>query len=242
MKPDSQFGFLRAWTAGWVSGLFLILALCAGALRAPSASPRVFHRAAAKAGHTSTNGSAIPVPVTRSEVRNYFMNFAGDHSLDLATVTEQQSTGYANYVVRLQLASGAEQSVVLSAPPGGLQIEMHDMTGDQVPNDIILRPALFQWLPTILVNDGHEHFEVAISGTSPGSFSTSGDLGSRKRDSQTFALLMATGFKTAHLTNSRRQFDPQPQTRFFPSFIPTATDRLGTASSPGRAPPFVTSI
>ena len=33
------------------------------------------------------------------------------------------------------------------------------MTGDKVPNDVVLRPALLRWLPTVLVNDGHEHFD-----------------------------------------------------------------------------------
>ena len=243
MKPAAaQFGFPRAWDAAWASGLFFLLTLCAAGLVSTPASSRGSHRPDARANRSAVDARAIPAPAFRSEVRNYFMDFAGDHSVDLATVIEQPSAGYANYIVRLHLASGAEQSVALSAPPGGLQIEMHDMTGDKVPNDIILRPALVRWLPTILVNDGHEHFEVAVSGTSPKSFSSSGDMGSRKRDSQTFALLMTAGFKTIHLANSRRPLDPQHRQRFFSSYHRTATERLGYASSSGRAPPLETSI
>jgi hypothetical protein len=99
------------------------------------------------------------------------LDFDGDHSLDAATVIEQPSVGYAKYTVQLHLASGAEQSFVVMAPPGGLQVEMRDMTGDNIPNDVVLRPALLRWLPTVLVNDGHQHFEVAWSGPDPGSFS-----------------------------------------------------------------------
>ena len=167
------------------------------------------------------------------------MDFDGDHSLDVATVIEQPSTGFTKYIVQLHLASGAEQSVVVSAPPGGLQVEMLDMTGDKIQNDVVLRPALLRWLPTVLVNDGHEHFEVAVSGTDPSSFSSSEDLGSRRRDSQTFALLMSSGFKTVHLPNRRRMFDPQLQECLFSSFTQTVSDRLGHASSSGRAPPLV---
>jgi hypothetical protein len=170
------------------------------------------------------------------------MDFAGDHSLDAATVIEQPSSGYTQYTVQLHLASGAEQSVVVSAPPGGLQIEMHDMTGDEVPNDVVLRPALVRWLPTVLVNDGHEHFEVVLSGTGPSSFSSSGDLGSRRRDSQTFALVTSSGFKTVHLADSRRLLDPQLQQCSFSSFTQTVPDRLGHASNSGRAPPFAIAI
>ena len=186
--------------------------------------------------------TAISGSTDRSEVKNYFMDFDGDHSLDVATVIEQPSAGYTKYTVELHLASGAEQSVVVRAPPGGLQVEMHDMTGDRVQNDVVLRPALLRWLPTVLVNDGHEHFEVAVSGPDPSSFSSNEDLGSRRRDSQTFALLMSSGFKAVRLPNGRRLFDPQLQECLFSSSTQTVTNRLGHASSPGRAPPFATVI
>src|SRR5580700_10501906 len=242
MKICSNSGFMRGQDAAWAAGLFLILALCAAALDRAPVSSRSSHRAGARARLFPTGGPANFVSNNHSEVRNYFMGYAGDHSLDDATVIEQPSAGYTKYVVQLHLASGAEQSVIVRAPPGGLQVEMHDMTGDKVPNDIVLRPALVRWLPTVLVNDGHEHFEVAVTGPDPSSFSSGEELGSRTRESQTFALLMSSGFKAVHLPNSRRQFDPQLQECPFSSITQTVTDRLGHASSPGRAPPLVTAI
>jgi hypothetical protein len=242
MKLTATFGFMRSWDAAWAAGLFLILPLCGAGLVHFPVSSRGSHRTDARASLSAGAGSAISVSANHSEVTNYFMDFAGDHSLDLATVIEQPSAGYTKYIVQLHLASGIEQSVVVSAPPGGLQIEMHDMTGDKVPNDVILRPALVRWLPTVLVNDGHEHFEVVLSGTNARSFSSSGDLGSRRPESQTFALLMSSGFKTIHLPNNRRLLDRQLQQRFFSSFTQMVTDRLGHASSPGRAPPLGTAI
>jgi hypothetical protein len=242
MKLTAKFGFKRGWNAAWVAGLFLVLALCVALLNRAASSSRGSHHTDARASLSTTGGTAISVSNNHSEVRNYFMDFAGDHSLDVATVIEQPSAGYTTYTVQLYLASGAKQSVVVSAPPGGLQVEMHDMTGDKVPNDIVLRPALVRWLPTVLVNDGHEHFEVAVTGPDPSSFSSGEELGSRTRESQTFALLMSSGFKAVHLPNSRRQFDPQLQECLFSSITQTVTDRLGHASSPGRAPPLVTAI
>ena len=56
----------------------------------------------------------------------------GDRVLDVATVVEQPSARYARYTVQLQLASGAEESIAVVAPPGGLQLKMLDMTGDNV--------------------------------------------------------------------------------------------------------------
>jgi hypothetical protein len=242
MMLTSISGFLRRWGVPCATGLFLMLPLYVAPLDRGPVSSRGSHRSDGRLGISATGAPAIPVSNNHSQVRNYFMDFAGDHSLDVATVIEQPSAGYTKYTIELRLASGAEQSVVVSAPPGGLQIEMHDMTGDKIANDVVLRPALLRWLPTVLVNDGHEHFEVAVSGTDPSSFSSSEDLGSRRRDSQTFALLMSSGFKAVHHPDSRRLFAPQVQECLLPSFTQTVTDRLGHASSPGRAPPLVAAI
>jgi hypothetical protein len=225
-----------------VAGLFLMLGLCAAALDPTSVASRGSHRTDARTTLSAAGGATISPSENHSEIRKYFMDFDGDHSLDVATVIEQSSAGYTKYTVQLHLASGAEQSVVVSAPPGGLQVEMLDMTGDKVQNDVVLRPALVRWLPTVLVNDGHEHFEVAVSGTDHNHILSNEDLGSRRHDTQTFALLMSSGFRAVHLPDSRRWFDKHLRKRLFTSFTQTGTDRLGHASSPGRAPPFVTAI
>ena len=242
MKLTAKFGFGNGWNAAWAAGLLLMLPLCISLRGRTLVLNRGAHGEDRRANLSANGTPAISTSSYHSNVRNFFLDFDGDHSLDAATVIEQPSAGYAKYTVQLHLASGAEQSVVVSAPPGGLQVEMHDMTGDKVPNDVVLRPALVRWLPTVLVNDGHEHFEVAVSGTDPSSFSSSEDLGSRRRDFQAFAFLISSGFKAVHLPNSGKLFDPQLQECLFPSFTQTVTDRLGHASSPGRAPPLVTAI
>jgi len=175
----------------------------------------------------------------RVEIQNYFLNYAGDHSVDAATVIEQPTVGYATYIVHLRLASGTEQSVIVSAPPGGLQVEMQDMTGDKVANDVVLRPALARSLPTVLVNDGHEHFKVAISATDPSLFSSPENLGSRRPDSQTFAWMLSSGFKAIHLANTRRPFDPYRQESFLSPRTRVIAIYLVHATSAGRAPPVI---
>jgi hypothetical protein len=172
----------------------------------------------------------------RSEVTSYVMDFEGDHSLNVATVVERLCSGYASYTVQLQLASGAEQSIALTAPPGGLRLEMRDMTGDKVPNDLVLRPAIIQWLPTVLVNDGHDHFAVVISNHPPDSLSCGQDLESRGSDARGTAALMPSGFKAGGLTRDRELF---PQLREF-LFAPTTQavfPRWEHITSSGRSPP-----
>ena len=236
MKFIANFGFASGWKR-CASGLILLLAFCFMSQGRALATTHDSHGAGASKSTTTvrlrvTSESKYPI-----EIQNYFMDYAGDHSLEDATVIEQPTVGYAKYIVHLHLASGAEQSVVVSAPPGGLQIEMQDMTGDKIANDVVLRPTLIRWLPTVLINDGHEHFRVAVSGTDAASFSSPDNLGSRKPDSQIFALMMSSGFKSIHLLNRRQPFGPQHQESLFYS----CTEMLVTcsihATSAGRAPP-----
>jgi hypothetical protein len=67
------------------------------------------------------------------------------------------------YTVRLQFASGAEQSISVAAPPGALQPEMRDMSGDSVANDLVLSPKLLGLPPIVLLNEGHDHLTARHS-------------------------------------------------------------------------------
>src|SRR5579862_3751346 len=96
--------------------------------------------------------SESPASGTDRLVAHYALGFRGDRSLDLATVVEEAIAPSTLYIVQLQLSSGAEQSIAVAAPPGGLQLEMRDMTGDRVPNDLVLTPTLLRWPLTVLVN------------------------------------------------------------------------------------------
>jgi hypothetical protein len=241
MNLEKHSGWDRGWAVG-AAAMCLIAGSLLTAGRPAKAPQRMAVRASTGTGAPFQWTAPAAAPDSYFQVRSYFLDFAGDHSLDAATVTEQASAGYANYTVQLRLASGAEQSVIVSAPPGGLQIEMQDMTGDHVPNDVILRPALPRWPPTVLVNDGHDHFAVIESSTVAGCFSSRENLDSRQRNGQTFAYLRSSGFKAIHLPSSKRMLAPALQQSPLSPFNQSFTRRMEDASISGRAPPFFLAV
>ena len=245
MRPAANLGS----TLGKVlcsAGLALTLSLPAGA-REQSADIGRGQTPACVNNFTSNPVSTPVVPESpaqgnRREVTSYVLDSEGDHSLDVATVVEQAFSGYASCTVQLHLASGAEQSIAVTAPPGGLQLEMHDMTGDKVPNDLVLRPSLIHWLPTVLLNDGHDHFEVAISNHRPDSLSCGQDLESRESDARGTLALMSSGFKVGGLTRGRELF-PQFKELLLAPTSQAIFRRWDRITSSGRAPPVrLTSI
>lgn len=199
---------------------------------------RPYAKPAAKAPLAGAGNSATLSAHPR--VRNYFLDFAGDHSLDQAVVTERVAAGFAHYTVSLRLASGAEQSLVVAAPLGGLQIEMHDMTGDHVQNDVVLRPALLRWPPTVLVNDGHNHFAVLASGANPSGISSRENLDPFRRDGAAVVLLRFSGFKTIQVPHSRGFLVPQLEQSLLSPFGQSSPWGIEHASASGRAPPIQT--
>jgi hypothetical protein len=222
------------------AGLALTLAFSAGAR--PHSDEMRRSQAHVSVNNTALKPLSIPVvPESATwsnhrEVISYVMGFEGDHSLDVATVVEQVLGGYASYTVHLHLASGTEQSIVVKAPPGGLQIEMHDMTGDRIPNDLVLRPALLCWLPTILLNDGHDHFAVAISSDPPSSLSSGQELASRGNDGRGTAALISSCFKVGGLPHEGELF-PQFREHLLSSTTNAVAAISEYPSSSGRAPP-----
>lgn len=237
MRSNDDSGLTRRWRLA-AMGAAAIAAFCLGAGHCARAADRNSPAASSRPGGSLPASGMASAPGIHLQVKSYLLDLAGDHSLNGATVTEQSTAGYANYTVQLRLASGGEQSVVVAAPPGGLQIDMQDMTGDHVPNDVILRPARLRWPPTVLVNDGHDHFAVVVSGADRSSVSSRKNFGSRPRDSQTFACLRSSGFKSIPIPASTRLLLPQlhehPASPLDPSFA------LGAEhpSTSGRAPPF----
>jgi hypothetical protein len=242
MRLTVKSRLTRLAAASWTAGLFVILSSSAIVLdRLPMAERRSLHESATAGFPDAIAPPPLALP-SRVEVKNYFMGFAGDHSLDAATVVEQASAGYAKYTVQLRLASGVEQSVVVAAPAGGLQIEMHDMTGDHVANDVVLRPALLQSLPTVLVNDGHDHFAVVASATASGTCSSREGLASRERDAQTFAFLRSFGFRVVCLPQGKRLLIPRQQRSSADLSAQDFIQRLGHTSTPSRAPPVLIAV
>ena len=161
----------------------------------------------------------------------------GDRVLDIATVVEQPSARYARYTVQLQLASGAEESIAVVAPPGGLQLKMLDMTGDNVANDLILIPTLVRWPLTVLLNDGHDHYTVAITGHLPYRVGSGEERASSSQHVQSIAALLSSAFESNCLANVRTLFSPQMDSKLLFSTALSVAEHLSFLSSAGRAPP-----
>jgi hypothetical protein len=236
-KPGSKFS-----PCLWALGLVFALAVTAAAHE----RPEVPARGPCQVSVNETVLERLSTPVVpeslatgnHREVTQFVMDFDGDHSLDLATVVEQAIGTYSRYTVHLHLASGAEQSIAVTAPPGGLRLEMKDMTGDKVRNDLILRPALVHWLPTVLVNDGHDHFAVVISNHFPDFLSCGQDLQPRENDARASATLLSSGFKARGFQTSGVLFPPSREVTLAlgtQSIVP----RWDLSSNSGRAPPSV---
>jgi hypothetical protein len=192
----------------------------------------------ARANPSPPVASESPKVSNHWEITRYLMGFAGDRSLDVATAAEQVHPGSTRYTIRLQLSSGSDQSIAVIAPPGGLRPEVLDMTGDGIRNDLVLTPRLLNWPLTVLLNDGHDHFVVAISGTLRGSWGSE-DEASGKRDVQSGVALLSSGFRADCLSNVEGTFySPLCQTPLSP-IAQTASARSGHAVRLGRDPPLV---
>jgi hypothetical protein len=186
--------------------------------------------------HSQDVAPETHAPANKHEVESQVSVLDGDGGRDFATIVEQVMARYTSYVVRLQLASGAEQSIAVEAPPGGLQLEMRDMTGDNVPNDLVLTPTLVRWPLTILLNDGHDHFSVAISGV-PRSWGSGEDQASRAHPGQGTAVLASSSFQAGGVANNGRLLPPQlPESSLSPA-ARMFTRPLDHTSRLGRAPP-----
>ncbi|HEY2117789.1 MAG TPA: hypothetical protein VGH37_01280 [Candidatus Acidoferrum sp.] len=169
------------------------------------------------------------------EVTSYATAFDGDHSLEAATVDEQAFARYTLYIVRLKFASGTEQSLAVVAPPGGLQPEMCDMSGDSVPNDLVLSSKLFRSPLVVMLNNGHDQLTVAFS---PGSFAPGEGRASHEFHN---SLALASGsFKVKALANSEGLLLPQLEQSFLSPVAEILTPNARCATASGRAPPMTT--
>lgn len=198
-----------------------------------------------RASH-APDSSSIPTVREPSALRisptvtHYVTQFDGDHSLKAATVVEQTFARYTLYTVRLKFGSGVEQSVVLTAPPGGLQPEMRDMSGDSVPNDLVLTSKLLGLPLIVLLNEGHDHLTVAIS---PGSFTDGEGRASGPHQTHRASALVSPRFSRGGLTNCEGPHYPRLEETLRSPLVSQSTRDVEHLSASGRAPPaFVTAL
>ena len=161
----------------------------------------------------------------------------GDRGLGAAAEVKRNLAPATRYIIHLRLAGGRDQLIPVIAPPGGLQFEVRDMTGDNVRNDLVLRPALVHWPLIVLLNDGHDHFTVAISAALPSSVDSDDRASGTQQIPETVALVCSAS-KAGRLANNGRPV-PKLQQRFFSPLPHWVTNRTGYASVSGRAPPTI---
>jgi len=166
------------------------------------------------------------------------VGFEDKESLNAAAVVNENLSLSTRYTVRVRLSGGNEQVIAITAPPGGLQFELRDMTGDDVRNDLILRPALIHWPLIVLLNDGHDHFSVAISATLPSSVD-SGSRASRSRQNPETAALTSSSHKAGPQASSRQILGSILQPSFLPPLAQRVANQVAHRSALGRAPPAI---
>jgi hypothetical protein len=221
--------------------LVFVLALCAlgvvvfGAAAAhSSAMPR-------RPMRTVLPGLRSAVSLDSSAAENdgaswQMFGFEEKESLNAAAVVNENLSVSTHYTVRVSLSGGNEQVISITAPPGGLQLEVRDMTGDDVRNDLVLRPALIHWPLIVLLNDGHDHFTVAISATLPSSMD-SGSRASRSRQIPETAALTSSSPKAGPPASSKQILGSTLQRGFLPPLAQRVANQVAVRSVLGRAPP-----
>jgi len=177
-----------------------------------------------------TGGAEVP------RVTHHVTGFYDDRSLDVAITVERVCTWYLRYKIQVQLPSGAEQSLAVMAPPGGLQPEVRDANGDGIRNDLVLTPAMTAWPPTVLVNDGHDHFVVSDQGAA-GSLTSHEDVRWSTADIHHAAVLTSCASRTGGLMEGGGLFLPQLKGCRLIHFTQAVPGRLGHRPSSERAPP-----
>ena len=149
-------------------------------------------------------------------------------SVNLAPSTDTPST-YA-------LPTAQSNSSLSLRRPADFNWQVRDMTGDNVQNDLVVRPALTHWPLIVLLNDGHNHFTVAISATLPSSV----DSGSRLSRSQQVpdgAVLVSFASKAGASASNRQFLVPKLQQGFLSSFRQCSANQTDRISVSGRDPP-----
>jgi hypothetical protein len=185
-------------------------------------------------GQTGDLQIDAPLAGYHQRIIRYTTESDGDHSLDAATVAEQVCGRYTRYVVRLQFASGHEQSIAVTAPPGGLQPEMRDMSGDHVANDVVLTSKVLRSPLVVLLNDGHDHLTVEVPA---GSFSTDENGATGGHPAHHASALASLRFKLPGLGNEGAVGISELQERIPFSIATLPNDHAMLASHAGRAPP-----
>jgi len=222
--------------------LVLLLAFCAIAL--------IFLVSRAKFAAQASTGKPLDSPgsdiattsagIEASSRRSQNIRLGSDF-VGAAVNIREQGASSTNYTIDLLVPGRDEQALNITAPPGGLQLEVRDMTGDNVRNDLLLRPALTHWPLMVLLNDGSNHFTVAIS-SSLTIFWNSENRASRRPQLPENLLLPARSSNADGLSACHRFHALNLYRDALPPLNEQLSNREERSILSGRAPPRLSSI
>lgn len=178
---------------------------------------------------------AVPAPIISPFV---VADFDGDSRLDIATVqTGQFGSLETKYWIQFQLSSGPRQSILVTAPTGGVHIVPRDVNGDNAL-DLIITTAVQHQPVAVLLNDGRGNFTVH----DPGQFSASlreapnSWVPTPSRGSE-FAAAMPSRNPSGRFPKLQRLAPPNRQPASWRTSASCEPRFVLTESLSGRAPP-----
>ena len=163
-------------------------------------------------------------------------DFDGDNQPDFATVQlGQHGRAEGRYSIGFQLSSGPRQSIVITAPVGGLQVTLRDVNGDN-SLDLIVTTEWLRKPVAVLLNDGHGHFTLSGTTQLAESIYDIQGLAPQPQIKDATALLPSRNISPGQMQNLRIPA-PRELRRRFVSCLATRFPRFPSSPSLGRSPP-----
>ena len=163
-------------------------------------------------------------------------DFDGDNQPDFATVQlGQHDQMEGRYSIGFQLSTGSRQSILITAPLGGLQVTLRDVNGDN-SLDLIVTTKWLRKPVAVLLNDGHGHFTLTGNTQLADSIYNFQELSPQKQIKDATAPLPSRPISRAQVQNLRFP-GPTELGRIPASRLTSRQPRFLNSRSLGRAPP-----
>ena len=161
-------------------------------------------------------------------------DFDGDNQPDFATVQLGRVEG--RYSIGFQLSTGSRQSIVITAPVGGLQVTLRDVNGDN-SLDLVVTTDWLRKPVAVLLNDGHGHFSLSGNTQLADYLYNVQELSPQPQIKDATALLPSRTVPRAQVHNLRFPA-PTELSRMPVSPLSNRLRRFPNSPGLGRAPPL----
>jgi hypothetical protein len=164
-------------------------------------------------------------------------DFDGDLRPDLASVqSEPDGFDATDYRIQFQFSLAGRQSIYLTAPAGGLEIEARDVNGDHAV-DLVFSTAWQRQPVAILLNDGHGNFSRVEPTAFPEAFTRSTTKWTSTSDATVDAIGIPPQPSLGIWPQARGLSHVRSQAGFIPSPNGGFLRSSFLVSHAGRAPP-----